>query len=84
MKILASGSTVKRPFKPTPATLLMTGFVGLMMTAVSWQIIQSQYGQLVLILLKACFQFIPPYLWLGGLLLAALWLVVMIRVWQHR
>ena len=83
MKILASGSTVKRPFKPTPATLLMTGFVGLMMTAVSWQIIQSQSGRVMIIVLKACFKLTPPLLWLGSIFLAALWLTVMVRVWKQ-
>ena len=56
--------------------------VGIIMTAVFWQIAQSDTGRVVLVLVGICYKLVPPFLWLGGLTMVAVWLIVLTHLWR--
>ena len=83
MKLIISPSMGKRPFRPALMTIFTVELIGLWMINVNLLVAQSQLGGMVISLARLGFKLIPPALWVGAVLIVALWLAVLRRAWRQ-
>lgn len=84
MKLTLARSLRMGTFIPTFMLVLLSLLVGLVMVNVSRQMIQSDYGLLLLLLARLSFKIIPPVFWVGGAIVSALWLALLTHLWQQK
>ncbi len=83
MKLILFHEEKNRPYGWRLTAVFLVGLIGLSIISVNFLFWQSQIMQVVAILARLAFSHIPPILWIGLLLIIALWLAVMVRVWRQ-
>lgn len=82
MKLIISSSMEERPFWPASMRVFIIGLIGLVLS-INLYMVGSQIGWAVLLLARLGFKLIPPVLWIGAVLIVALWWAVLHRVWRQ-
>ncbi|MAT99714.1 MAG: hypothetical protein CL608_21450 [Anaerolineaceae bacterium] len=80
MKIGLTGTVEKRPY-PSSSWIVLALPALIIFVGVNLLLWQSQLGRVILLLAKVAIHLIPPFIWLGGGAIVALWLLVLRRVW---
>jgi uncharacterized protein YhhL (DUF1145 family) len=82
MKLSLTETSGKRPYPYSFAIILLAVPFYIVLAGVSLLLWQSQFGRSAWLLAKVTIHLIPPFIWLGGGTIVALWLVVLRRLWQ--
>lgn len=83
MKLFVTEAGEKRPFSTSILVYFLTALALILIVSVNLFIWQSQIGQVVWVVGKALFHFVSPIVWLGGFLIATLWLALLARLWRQ-
>jgi hypothetical protein len=62
--------------------LIAISLIGVLVVNVGLLAAQSQTGRAVQVVVRVGIHLIPPVVWVGAILIVALWLFVMVRVWR--
>jgi hypothetical protein len=82
MKLSLTEAVGKRP-SPTSFWIIFLAVPGfIVFTGANLLLWHSQIGQVAWLLAKVTIHILPPFFWLAGGTIAALWLVVLRRLWQ--
>jgi hypothetical protein len=65
-------------------TIFTVGLIGSFIVSINLPITGSQFGNVLILLVRLGFKLIPPALWIGAVLIVALWLAAMVRVWRQQ
>jgi hypothetical protein len=82
MKLSLTETVGKRPYPSSFWTILLTVPFFIVFAGVNLLLWQSQVGRVAWLLAKVTLHLIPPFIWLGGGTIVALWLLVLRRLWQ--
>ena len=82
MKLSLTGMVGKRPYPPSFWVILLAAPASIIFVGANLWLWQSQIVWPIWLLAKVAIHLIPPFIWLGGSLIVALWLMVLKRLWQ--
>lgn len=73
----------KRPFTlPTLIILLVLGSTALLLSVAALFVTHTAFDQIVLPLAQVFWRLVPTPLWFGAILVVAIWLLTLRRVWR--
>lgn len=83
MKLSLTETVGKRPYPLSFWIILLTVSFFIVFAGVNLLLWQTQFGRVAWLLAKVTLHLIPPFIWLVGGTVVALWLVVLRRLWQR-
>lgn len=82
MKLSLTETVRKRPYMSSFWTILLAVPLFTIFIGVNLLVWQSQIGQVAWLLANVAVRLVPPFIWLGGGTIVALWLVVLRYLWR--
>lgn len=83
MKLFATETAEKRPFSATILVNFLAALALILIVGANLFVWQSPIGQAVWVVGNVLFHLVSPIVWLGGFLIAALWLALLARLWRQ-
>lgn len=82
MKLIVSHEKKQRPYAWGLTAVTLVSIAGLLVITANKVMLESEIGQAMIVLARVGIGVIPPVIWIGAVLIVAIWLVLLVRVWQ--
>ncbi len=82
MKLIVSHEKEQRPYAWGLTAVTLVSIAGLLVITANKVMLESEIGQAMIVLARVGIGVIPPVIWIGAVLIVAIWLVLLVRVWQ--
>lgn len=83
MKLILTKTGRKRPYTSSLRVRFVAALTLIIIVGANPLLWQSQISQVVLVLVSVTFHLIPPIIWFGSVLIVAIWLRLLMRLWQQ-